>query len=200
MATNDGSSNGGANGGAGGGEGGATGSGGSGTGSQGGGGGAGNDDGLGEAGREAIRREREARAEADRQLAAAREELDALKKATQTDAEKAIEEAKAAGRSEALAEATSRLVRAEIKAAAGGKAADPGDIPALLGDLTRFADKKGEVDTKAISSAIDDLLKAKPYLAANAPGTKPGSLPGGGKPPPSGFSINDDIRARAGRG
>lgn len=155
---------------------------------------------IGEAGLEAIRREREARAEADRRAAKAEEELAELRKAGQTDAEKAIEEAKAAGRSEALAEATTRLIRAEVKAAAGGKAADPADIPALLGDLSRFADRKGEVDTKAISSAIDDLLKAKPYLAANAPGTKPGSLPGGGKTPPASISINDDIRARAGRG
>lgn len=156
--------------------------------------------GLGPQGEAALREERAARAKAEREAAQARDELAALKATTQTDAEKAIETAKAAGRSEALAEANARLVRAEIRAAAGGKFTDPGDVPALLGDLDRFVDKKGEVDPKAISSAIDDLLKAKPYLGAAAPGSKPGALPGGGKPSPTGISINDDIRARAGRG
>ena len=53
-----------------------------------------------------------------------------------------------------------------MRAAAGTKLADPGDAGRLL-DLDQFkVDVNGDVDAKAISSAIDDLLKAKPYLAA----------------------------------
>lgn len=123
-------------------------------------------------------------------------ERDALKARSQTDAEKAIDAAKKEGATEATTAANKRIVRSEIRAAAGGKVSDPEDAAALLGDLDRFI-VKGEVDSKAISAAIDELVKAKPYLA---PAGKAKPLPGGGANQSSGFSINDDIRARAGRG
>lgn len=126
-------------------------------------------------------------------------ELNELKSRTQTDAEKALEKAKKEGAAEATQAANRRIVRSEIKAAAGGKVQDPEDVAALLGDLDRFI-VKDEVDSKAIAAAIDALVKDKPYLAAaGAPG-KARPLPGGGASQPSGFSLNDDIRARAGRG
>ena len=59
-----------------------------------------------------------------------------------------------------------RIVRAEIKAAAKGVLADPTDALTFL-DLSGFeVSEDGEVDGKKISDALDDLLKAKPHLAA----------------------------------
>lgn len=152
---------------------------------------------LGPAGIKALQTERAAREKAEKAARDAQAALDKIKQSTQTEQEKAIEQAKNEGRSEATSALVDKLTRTEIRVAASGKLADPDDAPAFLGDLSRFVGKDGEVDTKAITSAIDDLLKAKPYLAAKG---RAGSLPGGGKNPPAGVSINDDIRARMRRG
>ena len=59
-----------------------------------------------------------------------------------------------------------RYVRSEVKAAAKGKLSDPGDAFKFL-DLRQFeVSEDGEVDGEAINTAIDDLLKKKPYLGA----------------------------------
>lgn len=154
------------------------------------------DDGLGPAGLKALQTERAAREKAEKEARDAQSALDKLKASTQTDQEKAIEQAKLEGRTEASSAFLERMTRTEIRVAAAGKMADPGDAHALLGDLSRFT-KNDEVDTKAIESAIDDLLKAKPYLASAG---KAGSLPGGGKKPATGISMNDEIRRLARRG
>lgn len=124
-------------------------------------------------------------------------ELADLKAKHQSSEEKAIDSARNEGRSEALASVNGRIVKSEIRAAAAGKVTNPEDAEALLGDLSRFI-VKDEVDTKAISTAIDELVKLKPYLAAIVTG-KPKPLAGGGKTPSSGVSINDVIRQQAGR-
>lgn len=93
-------------------------------------------------------------------------------------------------RREALAEATrqanDRIIRSEVKAAAAGKLADPADAIRLL-DLTQFeVGDDGEVDEDAITEAIDDLVKKKPYLAAQGgrrfQGSGDGGHRGDGKP------------------
>jgi hypothetical protein len=152
---------------------------------------------LGDAGKKALDEERAARRAAEKLAKENADELDKLRKATMSDQEKAVAEAKAAGRQEAMAEANARLLRSEIRGAAAGKLADPGDAAALLGDIDQFLDKNGEPDSKAIASAIDALVKAKPYLAPA--GARPGALPGGGARPSNGHSINDEIRQMAGR-
>ena len=59
-----------------------------------------------------------------------------------------------------------RVVRSEVKAAAKGKLSDPGDAFKFL-NLSDFkVSEDGEVDGDAINTAIDDLLKSKPYLGA----------------------------------
>lgn len=149
---------------------------------------------LGPAGEKALAEERAARKAAEKQAKDAQTELDKVRKANMTDQEKAVAEARAEGRKEALATATDRLLRAEVKAAAGNKLADPGDAVAHLrdaGGLDRFLTDDGEVDTKAVASAIDDLVKAKPYLASAA---KPGALPGGGARPSNGVTPDDWLR------
>jgi hypothetical protein len=74
--------------------------------------------------------------------------------------------------SAALAKANTRILKAEIRAAAAGKLADPADALLYL-DLSRFeVGDDGDVDTDAVASAIEALAKAKPYLAAQR-GTGP---------------------------
>lgn len=156
------------------------------------------EDQLGDAGKKALAEERSARAAAEKAEKAAKAELEKLRKASMSEQEKAIAEAKAEARKEALGEANVRVLRSEVRAAAGGKLADPSDAPALLGDLSRFLNDDGDVDSKAVSSAIDELVKAKPYLA---PAGRPGRLPGGGAKPSEGLSMDDWLRDQAkGRG
>ena len=149
-------------------------------------------EGLGEAGLKALRAERARADAAERARLAAEAERDELRTKNQTAEEKAIDAAKKAGREEATLEANRRIARSEIKAAAGGKLQDAEDAASFLGDLDRFI-VKGEVDSKAITSAIDELVKAKPYLAAAG---KARPLPGGGATQSSGTSFNDTIRRK----
>ncbi|WP_086809826.1 hypothetical protein [Streptomyces reticuliscabiei] len=67
---------------------------------------------------------------------------------------------------DALAKANARILRAEVKAAAAGKLADPADAFKFL-DLDQFeVDDDGNVDSEEVAEAIDELVKSKPYLAA----------------------------------
>jgi hypothetical protein len=66
----------------------------------------------------------------------------------------------------ALAKANERILKAEVRAAATAKLADPQDALRFL-DLSAFeVGADGEIDSAAVASAIDDLIKSKPYLAA----------------------------------
>ncbi|MFJ3597907.1 hypothetical protein ACIPRU_15490 [Streptomyces sp. NPDC090126] len=100
-----------------------------------------------------LKAEREKRRTLEQQLA----------EQTGTDqAEKARREAESA----ALSKANARILRAEVKAAAAGKLADPADAYKFL-DLDQFeVDDDGNVDSDEVAEAIDDLIQSKPYLAA----------------------------------
>lgn len=153
------------------------------------------DDGLGDAGKAALEAERRARRDADKALKSVQAELEKLRTANMSESERAVAEARAEGRKEAFAESTSRLARAELRAVAAGKLADPDDAAALIGDLSQFVTASGDVDTKAMTSAIDVLVKAKPYLAPQA--AKAAPLPGGGATPSNGVSFDNWIRDAA---
>lgn len=161
-----------------------------------------NDTPLGDAGQKALdamkAELKTARAEA-RTAKALQKELDDLKAASATDAEKAIAAAEARGEQGALGKANARIIRAEVKAAAAGKLTNPEIAPKLL-DLSEFTvDDEGEVDAKAIAKAIDVLLAENPYLAAGAAPRVPG-VPAGARPgSPEGGDMNALIRQAAGR-
>lgn len=74
----------------------------------------------------------------------------------QSDAEKAIDDAKKAGRAEALSETGSRLVDAEVRVAAAGRNVD---VDALLEglDRSRFIDDAGEPKKADITAWIDKV-------------------------------------------
>src|SRR5699024_8991195 len=72
-----------------------------------------------------------------------------------------------------------RILRSEIKAAGTGRLADPTDAYSFL-DLTQFeVDDDGNVDEDEIAEAIDELVKKKPYLAAQGGRRFQGSADGG---------------------
>jgi hypothetical protein len=132
-------------------------------------------DALGDAGKQALDRmkaklkdERTKRQAAERALA---------------DKEPGDETAQAvrAAETTALAKANTRIVRSEVKAAASGKLADPADAYKFL-DLDQFeVDEDGNVDEAEIAEAIDELVKNKPYLAAQGGRRFTGSGDGGAR-------------------
>ena len=85
-----------------------------------------------------------------------------------------------------------------MRAAATGRLADPADALRLL-DLEKFSvDADGNVDTAAISAAVDELVTAKPYLAAKAkvPRAPQGTRPGDGATGVSGDDWLRGLRSR----
>jgi hypothetical protein len=86
----------------------------------------------------------------------------------------------------ATAKANQRIVRAEVRAVAAGKLADPKDALTFI-DLDQFeVDENGDVDSDEIADAITDLINRKPYLAAATAkrfqGTGDGGARTGGRP------------------
>lgn len=143
-----------------------------------------------------LARARKDAAKYRQQARAAERERDDLKVASQSEQERAVAQARREGELAALEKANARLVRAEVTAAAAGKMADPSDALGML-DLDEFAVDDGDVDRKAIAKAIDDLVKAKPYLAA---GPRPnGSFDGGARATAEKSDMNALIRDRVRR-
>ena len=129
-------------------------------------------DSLGDPGKKALdtmkgrlKAEREKRRALEAQLA----ERDKPADGTVPDQETLMRQAE----TKVLARVNERLVKAEVKVAAAGKLADPADAYRFL-DLSQFeVDDDGNVDADEVADAIDDLLKSKPYLAAQGGSTKP---------------------------
>lgn len=116
---------------------------------------------LDDPGKKALDAERRARREAEREAKRIKAELDQLRQSSLTDAERAIEQARTEGRSAALAEAGSKLVAAEMKAAAAGRL-ESAQLSTLLAGvhLPAFLDADGNVDTEKVSDFIDGIAPA----------------------------------------
>jgi hypothetical protein len=151
------------------------------------------DDRLGPGGLRALETERAAHVEADRakreaerQLEAVRAELLRLREAGQSDAEKALEQARRDAAETARAEERAiheqryaAMLRGRLEdrvaLAAAGRLADPADAARYL-ELDAFTpDERGRFDEAAIGEAVARLLTERPYLAA-APAAPPGSF------------------------
>ena len=100
-------------------------------------------------------RKHEERAKAN---AKAAQELEEFRKQSMSETEKAIEEARSAGRREALTEAGAKIAAAEIRASATGRMADE-QVATLLENvnLARFVDDDGEVDREAVAAFVDGI-------------------------------------------
>jgi hypothetical protein len=122
---------------------------------------------LGDPGKKALDAMKAERKSLKEQLRAARAELDQLKAPKpSSDGTPDLEAVRAEAERTATAKANERVVRAEIKAAAAGKLADPADAFRFL-DASQFdVDENGNVDAEEVADAIEDLVKNKPYLGA----------------------------------
>lgn len=112
-------------------------------------------------------------------------EVSKLREANASEAEKALEAAKAEGDQGARTELGSQLTSlrvelAVLKSEDTKKLADPDDllVNVTVDDIT---DGNGHVDPKALTAAIDDLLTRKPHLAATA--RRVPQVPGGPRQP-----------------
>lgn len=94
-----------------------------------------------------------------KELRAAQNELEKVRKASMTENEKAIAEAATAARVEAAKAAAPRLVKAELRAAAAEVGLSREALSGFLeyADLSRFVTEDGEVDDKAVTAAIKKL-------------------------------------------
>lgn len=144
-------------------------------------------DALGDPGKKALdaqkakwKAERDRRRELERELEEARRP-----KGDDNDAPDA-DQIRADAEKTATAKANKRIIRAELKAAASGKLADPSDAMVFI-DVDQFeVDTNGDIDPDEIAEAITDLITRKPHLAARATqrfqGTGDGGSRNGGKP------------------
>lgn len=123
----------------------------------------------------ALDSERDARKAAEK---TARDAQNAARAAL-PEAERQAAEAREEGRKAALADFGSRLVDAELRAAAAGR---PVDVDALLEavDRTRFVNDAGEVDRKALGAWVDRIAPAPQETAPPVP-----SFDGGTRTPAS---------------
>lgn len=115
--------------------------------------------------------------------------LEAAEAASKTDYDKAIDEAKSAGKAEAHTKLAGRLFVAELRDLAKDKLAVPASLlrdPQVALTMLELdelpVDDDGEIDTEAISDAIDVLIKREPDLAVKPAEGDDGD--GKGKPTP----------------
>lgn len=133
---------------------------------------------LGDAGKKALdaeraraRNEEKARKASEKRASDLEAELAKFREQNQSEQEKAIEaarkEAADAARSEVQSELHKERIESALIRAASNKLTDPRDaVVYLAGELEVGAD--GRPDEKAVASAIEQLLKDKPYLASGA--------------------------------
>jgi len=120
---------------------------------------------LGPAGQKALAAEKERR----KAEAARRRELEARLAELEAKYGDATERERREIERAALDRANDRIRKAEVKAAAAGKLADPADALLFLRlDQIEVGDD-GEVDGEEIAAQIDALLRERPYLAARPP-------------------------------
>src|SRR5690606_5968878 len=121
---------------------------------------------LGDPGKRALDAMKEERRLAREEASRWKSEFESLKaKIEGKEAEYQAAQERAKVEAEALSKANERILKAELRAEAAGKLADPSDALRFL-DLSGFeVGPDGDVDKKAIAEAIDDLIKTKPYLA-----------------------------------
>jgi hypothetical protein len=96
------------------------------------------------------------------------EEQEEARKKALPEQERLIEEARQAGREEALAESRVQMIETLVTATAtASNLADPADVKVMLGDLSALADEA------AVKKAVAKLAADKPYLLKpQAPGAK----------------------------
>lgn len=149
---------------------------------------------LGDAGKRALDAMKAERKAAKDEAADYKRQLDALQ--AQVDgkqAEHAAQVERERVAAEALGKANERILKAELRAAGAGKLADPNDA-LLYVELKKFeVGEDGEVDRAALTAAIDDLVRSKPYLGAAQGQRFQGGADQGARNDAPGKSIGEQI-------
>jgi hypothetical protein len=149
-----------------------------------------------DAGRNALRIERDARAKAER-------ELQKLQRQTQTESERAVADAKAAGVTEATEKYAGAIRRSEVRSALLAAGVD-----ASLVDLASRADQFAQLEVtdegevKGLDSAVDAFKRTTPSLFGSRTSARSGGDTGlgpRGAAPSPGVDMNTLIRRAAGR-
>jgi hypothetical protein len=154
---------------------------------------------LGDSGKKALDAERTAKRAAEKRAKDAELELEKLRKAAMSEQDLAVATARDEARTETAGKYQSRIISAEIRAAAGGKLADPSDAVRLLDMSTFSLDDNDEVDSAAVVKAIDELLKSKPYLGVKDDRRFQGGADQGARGGQK-QTIDDQIREAEGKG
>lgn len=110
------------------------------------------EDALGDAGKQALDAERTARKEAEKAAKALQRELEQVRTANLSEAEKAIAEAEKRGEANALSRVGIRLVDAELRLAAAGRTLTTDAL--LTFDRAKFL-VDGDVDRDALSKWVE---------------------------------------------
>jgi hypothetical protein len=103
-------------------------------------------------------------------------QLGQLQQAQMTEQERAVAEAREAGRAEAVKAAGAKVAAAEFRAAAAGRLANPDGALELI-DLSRLVDDNGDPDREAINEAVARLA------AVPTPPPPGGRVPAGPREP-----------------
>ena len=156
------------------------------------------DDGLGEAGREALRRERAATRDASRRAQAAEQELERLRAATQSETERALGEARREGATERDTYWAGIVRQNEVRAALR----EAGIKNTATLDLVAGSNVFTDLGVNAQSGAVDGLADVIARLRKESPeffGAQQGSADGGVRGQAAGgASMNDLMRQAVG--
>lgn len=137
---------------------------------------------LGDAGKKALDAMKSKWRDADKLAKTSAAELASFKAAAEgREAEHKAEQDNQRVRDEALTAANARILKAEVRAAAAGKLADPADALRFLDLSSIEVGEDGDIDAATVATAIDDLIKQKPYLAAQSGKRFQGSADGGAR-------------------
>jgi hypothetical protein len=106
---------------------------------------------------------------ANEKLSGREQELEELRKAHESEQERVVREAEERGKQAAAGEYAPRLLEADLAIAAAGRLRDPQDAVGLISsearqELLELRDR--EARRKRADAVIEELLEAKPYLAA----------------------------------
>lgn len=106
----------------------------------------------------------------ERQKFADYDELKAKVDAQKSEAERAVEAARAEGAKEVASKYQKRLFEAEVRShAAALKFRDAGDALSVFGDSEGLVSDDGSVDGDAIAKRLTEIANAKPYLVDTPP-------------------------------
>jgi hypothetical protein len=113
---------------------------------------------LGEAGKKALKAERDRAAQAEKEAKDLKARLDELERAQMSEQERAVAEAREEARKETRAEFGSQLVAAEVKVAATGLLAAE-QIDTLIEDLNlaKFLSQDGQVDVERVKAFVEGI-------------------------------------------